>query len=74
MFCPQVQHFTINTLKYTKTDEILVYWFVSPEAIRVKDYWNKCLQQTLHYYAWYVSACVFQSKCKDDFVNWKKCT
>lgn len=47
MFCPQVQHFTINTLKYTKFDWILVYWFLSPEAIRIKDYLNMYLQQTI---------------------------
>lgn len=72
MFCPQVQRFTINTLKYIKFSEILVYYFVSPEAIRIKDHLNVCLHQTIHYCAWYVSACLLSSKYKDDFVKRKK--
>lgn len=57
--------------------EILVYYFVSPEVIRIKADLNICLHQTIHYYAWYASACLFASKYKDDceqkkkHLNWK---
>jgi len=74
MFCPQVQHFAVKSLKYAKFGDMLLYYFVSPEAIRVKDDLNVCLHQTIHYCAWYASACLLPSKYKDDFVNRKKST
>lgn len=57
---------TLNTQNLVMHSYVI---FISPEAIKIRDDLIMCLHQTIHYYSWYVSACLFPSQYKDDFVS-----